>query len=156
MYLLLSAAGGKDKDMYFNQVEFGKRIKEERNRLQMTQEDLAQELNIGYVHMNGIENGRKGCSIDLLLEIAEVLDVSTDYLLTGRLSGGTNTAKNKLKEIAARLNDLRRSMLRNGYPSIRMVFFSGSFSCSCFGMESFRTPCSNLAFTSSSFTLSPT
>ena len=101
-----SAAGGKDKDMYFNQVEFGKRIKEERNRLQMTQEDLAQELNIGYVHMNGIENGRKGCSIDLLLEIAEVLDVSTDYLLTGRLSGGTNTAKNKLKEIAARLNEI--------------------------------------------------
>jgi transcriptional regulator with XRE-family HTH domain len=98
--------GGKDKDMYFNQVEFGKRIKEERNRLQMTQEDLAQELNIGYVHMNGIENGRKGCSIDLLLEIAEVLDVSTDYLLTGRLSGGTNTAKNKLKEIAARLNEI--------------------------------------------------
>ena len=80
--------------------------KEERNRLQMTQEDLAQELNIGYVHMNGIENGRKGCSIDLLLEIAEVLDVSTDYLLTGRLSGGTNTAKNKLKEIAARLNEI--------------------------------------------------
>ena len=105
-YPLLSAAGGKDKDMYFNQVEFGKRIKEERNRLQMTQEDLAQELNIGYVHMNGIENGRKGCSIDLLLEIAEVLDVSTDYLLTGRLSGGTNTAKNKLKEIAARLNEI--------------------------------------------------
>lgn len=92
--------------MYFNQVEFGKRIKEERNRLQMTQEDLAQELNIGYVHMNGIENGRKGCSIDLLLEVAEVLDVSTDYLLTGRLSGGTNTAKNKLKEIAARLNEI--------------------------------------------------
>ena len=94
--------GGKDKDMYFNQVEFGKRIKEERNRLQMTQEDLAQELNIGYVHMNGIENGRKGCSIDLLLEIAEVLDVSTDYLLTGRLSGGTNTAKkpaNKSQEL---------------------------------------------------------
>ena len=106
VYLLPTVAGGKDKDMYFNQVEFGKRIKEERNRLQMTQEDLAQELNIGYVHMNGIENGRKGCSIDLLLEIAEVLDVSTDYLLTGRLSGGTNTAKNKLKEIAARLNEI--------------------------------------------------
>jgi transcriptional regulator with XRE-family HTH domain len=101
-----SPALRKGQEMYFNQVEFGKRIKEERNRLQMTQEDLAQELNIGYVHMNGIENGRKGCSIDLLLEIAEVLDVSTDYLLTGRLSGGTNTAKKKLKEIAARLNEI--------------------------------------------------
>ena len=92
--------------MYFNQVEFGQRIKEERNRLGLTQEELAEQLNIGPVHVYNIESRRKGCSIDLLLEIAEVLDVSTDYLLTGRLSGGTNTAKNKLKEIAARLNEI--------------------------------------------------
>ncbi len=84
MYLLLSAAGGKDKDMYFNQVEFGLRIKEERNRLGLTQEELAEQLNIGPVHVYNIESGRKGCSIDLLLEFAELFEVSTDYLLTGR------------------------------------------------------------------------
>jgi transcriptional regulator with XRE-family HTH domain len=84
MYLLLSAAGGKDKDMYFNQVEFGQRIKEERNRLGLTQEELAEQLNIGSVHVYNIESGRKGCSIDLLLEFAELFEVSTDYLLTGK------------------------------------------------------------------------
>ena len=84
MYLLLSAAGGKDKDMYFNQVEFGQRIKEERNRLGLTQEELAEQLNIGPVHVYNIESGRKGCSIDLLLEFAELFEVSTDYLLTGK------------------------------------------------------------------------
>ena len=71
--------------MYFNQVEFSKRIKEERNRLKMTQEQLALELNISHVHMNRMETGKEGCSIDLLLELAEIFDVSTDYLLTGRL-----------------------------------------------------------------------
>ena len=55
MYLLLSAAGGKDKDMYFNQVEFGKRIRELRRTGGLTQEALSEELNI-----------------------------STDYLLMGR------------------------------------------------------------------------
>ncbi len=84
LYPLLSAAGGKDKDMYFNQVEFGQRIKEERNRLGLTQEELAEQLNIGPVHAYNIESGRKGCSIDLLLEFAELFEVSTDYLLTGR------------------------------------------------------------------------
>ena len=76
--------GGKDKDMYFNQVEFGQRIKEERNRLGLTQEELAEQLNIGPVHVYNIESGRKGCSIDLLLEFAELFEVSTDYLLTGK------------------------------------------------------------------------
>ena len=55
MYLLLSAAGGKDKDMYFNQVEFGQRIRELRRTGGLTQEALSEELN-----------------------------VSTDYLLMGR------------------------------------------------------------------------
>ena len=70
--------------MYFNQVEFGQRIKELRTGKGWTQEELAGELNIGHVHMNSIERGRKGCSIDLLLELAECFDVSTYYLLTGK------------------------------------------------------------------------
>ena len=77
--------------MYFNQVEFGQRIKEERNRLGLTQEELAEQLNIGYVHMNSMENGRRGCSIDLLLELSEIFGVSTDYLLTGRVYSNQET-----------------------------------------------------------------
>lgn len=41
MYLLLSAAGGKDKDMYFNQVEFRQRIRELRRIGGLTQEALS-------------------------------------------------------------------------------------------------------------------
>ena len=97
--------------MYFNQVEFGARIKEERNRLHMTQEELAQELNIGYVHMNSIENGRKGCSIDLLLELSELFDVSTDYLLTGRSHSDKDTKlkiQSTIADLTALLHDLDR------------------------------------------------
>ena len=70
--------------MYFNQVEFGQRIKEQRNRMGLTQEELALRLNISHEHMNKIERGRRGCSIDILLELSEILGVSTDYLLAGR------------------------------------------------------------------------
>ena len=97
--------------MYFNQGEFGARIKEERNRMHMTQEELAQELNIGHVHMNSIENGRKGCSIDLLLELSELFDVSTDYLLTGRSHSDKDTKlkiQSAITDLTALLQDLER------------------------------------------------
>ena len=70
--------------MYFNQMEFGQRIKEQRNRMGLTQEELALRLNIGHEHMNKIERGKRGCSIDIILELSEVFGVSTDYLLTGK------------------------------------------------------------------------
>ncbi len=41
-------------------------------------------------------------------------------------------------------------------PSIIMVFFSGSFLTSCFGMHRLSTPCSSLAVMSASVSPSPT
>ena len=70
--------------MYFNQVEFGKRIRDERAKLGMTQEELADDLNISHGHLNKIEKGKEGCSIDLLLELSDFFGVSTDFLLVGK------------------------------------------------------------------------
>ena len=70
--------------MYFNQVEFGKRIRDERSKLGLTQEELANDLNISHGHLNKIEKGKEGCSIDLLLELADYFGVSTDFLLVGK------------------------------------------------------------------------
>ena len=99
----------KGQNMYFNQVEFGKRIKEERNRLGLTQEELAEQLYISHVHMNRIEKGKEGCSIDLLLELSECFGVSTDYLLTGRmLSAGE--VKGHLQDVLDDLAGILRKM----------------------------------------------
>ena len=70
--------------MYFNQVEFGQRMKEARKLAGMTQEELAEVLGIDKNHVSRLERGAKACSIDLLVEISGVLRVSTDYLLTGK------------------------------------------------------------------------
>ena len=95
--------------MYFNQVEFGKRIRDERAKLGMTQEELADDLNISHGHLNKIEKGKEGCSIDLLLELADYFGVSTDFLLVGkridsmeikaRLQGVISNLSDVLKEI---------------------------------------------------------
>ena len=69
--------------MYFDLVEFGRRLRELRKKRSLSQEQLAEELGISVSHYWHLEHGDKGCSIDLLLIIAEVFHVSTDYLLTG-------------------------------------------------------------------------
>ena len=84
MYLLLSAAGGKDKDMYFNQVEFGQRIRELRRTGGLTREALSEELIISTDQLRKIECGSRGSSLDLLISLAVYFDVSTDYLLMDR------------------------------------------------------------------------
>ena len=99
----------KGQDMYFNQVEFGQRIKEERNRMGLTQEELALRLNIGHEHMNKIERGKRGCSIDILLELSELFGVSTDYLLMGKRTADAsirNTVENVMEELSSLLGKI--------------------------------------------------
>lgn len=58
-------------------------MKEARNHKGLTQERLAELLGVDRLHVNRLENGAKACSIDLLIDISTLLDVSTDYLLKG-------------------------------------------------------------------------
>ena len=51
--------------MYYDQKESGKRIAALRKEKGMTQEQLAEKLNISYSMMAKIEIGNKGISIDL-------------------------------------------------------------------------------------------
>ncbi len=70
----------------FDQVAFGKRLQSLRKSRNLTQEELAESLNISREHLSRLERGKYGCSIDLLIEISFVLNASTDYLLMGKTS----------------------------------------------------------------------
>ena len=58
-------------------------MKEARNKKGLTQERLAELLGVDRLHVNRLENIAKACSIELLIDISQLLDVSTDYLLKG-------------------------------------------------------------------------
>ena len=74
----------KEKTMYFNQVEFGKRIRELRRKVGLTQEQLSEELNISVEQLRKMECGTRTTSFEGLISLAMYFDVSTDYLLMGR------------------------------------------------------------------------
>ena len=96
--------------MYFNQKDFGQRIRELRRIQGKTQEELAADMNISYDHIKKIEMGIRACSIDLLLEFSTYFDVSTDYLLTGRDYESVR-AKKRLEAVLGELTDIVREMV---------------------------------------------
>lgn len=63
----------------------GMRIKERRKAMGIRQMELAERVDISSNHMSSIENGREKPSIDLLMELCEVLSVTPDYLLLGAI-----------------------------------------------------------------------
>ena len=84
VHLLFLVISRKEEKMYFDLVATGKRIRGLRKENKLTQEKLAEKLNISRVHMANIEIGDKAPSIDLLIVMAEFFGVTLDYLVLGR------------------------------------------------------------------------
>lgn len=59
----------------------GDRIRLAREQLRYTQEDLAEKLEIAVLQINRYENNKTTPSGDIVRKLAEVLHVSSDYLL---------------------------------------------------------------------------
>lgn len=69
--------------MYYDLKEMGKRIQNLRKEKGLTQEQLAEKLNVSTSNLGKLERGLQRVSIDLLIEIGFFFNVSTDYLLIG-------------------------------------------------------------------------
>ena len=45
---------------------------------------LAELLNVSHGYISRIESGKKGCSVDLMIQISEIFGTSLDYLILGK------------------------------------------------------------------------
>lgn len=61
----------------------GQRIRARRKELKLTQEMLAEEVEISPSHVGEIERGTSICSLAVLVNIATVLDLNLDTLIKG-------------------------------------------------------------------------
>lgn len=69
----------------------GERVREQRELLGYTREELAEKLDISVTFAANIELGKKGMSIDTLIKICELLSVSADYIIWGKGERPENT-----------------------------------------------------------------
>lgn len=60
---------------------FGKRLNELRQEEKITRAELAKKLNVSVRLISYWENGERECSFDTLIQLADLLNTTTDYLL---------------------------------------------------------------------------
>ena len=80
-------------------VGIGKRIRAQRLKLELSQEELAEMAGISLVHMSHIETANTKLSLPVLVSLANVLDVRTDDLLFDRTQDSHNAAVSEITEI---------------------------------------------------------
>lgn len=73
--------------MNYDMKRSGARIRQLRIQNGYTQEKLADALNIDQSYYGRIETGKKGCSVDLFIQLSAIFGVSLDYLILGRYLG---------------------------------------------------------------------
>ena len=62
----------------------GKRIQNRRKQQGYTQEQLAELMNVSIQMISNLERGNKAIRIENLIHLSQILNVSTDYILTGK------------------------------------------------------------------------
>lgn len=85
----------------FDYAALGQRIRKARKDKHLTQEQLAEICDLSTAHIGHIERGTRALSIESLITLSQVLNVSTDYLLldissahNNRLTGVFNAVSN--------------------------------------------------------------
>ena len=84
-------------------LTMGDRIKEIRKKNSLTQEQLAEKLDISVEYVSQIERGMKIPSMQIFIKLVEVLDVSADYLIRDTVSTHNMYVN---KQIASKLERL--------------------------------------------------
>lgn len=88
--------------------EIGIRIVERRKELKLTQEQVAESMNVSIQMISNIERGNKAIKIDNLLKLCDILKTSTDYILTGKR---TDNDFDNLTDKISRLTDYDYKMI---------------------------------------------
>ncbi|MBD5549137.1 MAG: helix-turn-helix transcriptional regulator [Lachnospiraceae bacterium] len=77
----------------------GKRIREERLRLNLTQAQLAESIDISDTYMGAIERGERSLTLDTLVRLVNRLGVTVDYMLSDSVSGNDINIIEQFKQI---------------------------------------------------------
>jgi len=99
-----------------NQKVIGRRIKAAREKKKLTQEQLAELVDLSPMHVSVIERGVKLPKLETLVNIANVLDVSADVLLQDVVNNQTKLCSSEAFDL---INQLPREDQRRVLAALR-------------------------------------
>lgn len=77
----------------------GNRIRRIRNKKGMTQDDLRFKINISKTHMSHIETGSTKLSLPVLVDIANALDTSIDFLMSDSINASNHIFNKEIEDV---------------------------------------------------------
>ncbi len=89
----------------------GRRIKEVRMERKISQEELAEKLNISVSFVSRWETGRAQINLKRLIEISKILEVTTDYLLSGSETETRNYLSREFSSILEKCNSNQQKFI---------------------------------------------
>ena len=101
----------KDKAFELNYEAIGRRIRTARKEEKLTQENLAEKMDISVAHVSGMENGNTGIGIQTLVKASNVLHVSVDWLLHDNLDEYTINFETEIRNILSGCSEDQKKAL---------------------------------------------
>lgn len=102
-------------------IILGKRIKELRNKLGLSQEKLAERANLSRENINRFENASKYPGVDALVQIANALHVSVDDLLADSLKYLASTADSDLHRLLIGCNKIEEEIITKNAQELKKI-----------------------------------
>lgn len=88
----------------------GRRIREERQRLNLTQEKLAEDIKISDSYLGQIERGERSITLENLVNLVNRLGVTIDYLLSDSVKSSDDGLLNEWLQVMDRRPAYERRM----------------------------------------------
>lgn len=94
-----------------NYNAIGKYIRKNRDRLGMTQETLAEKINVSIPHISRMENGSAKPSLQTLVDICNALNITIDDLMQESVPAAKEKRSGPLLEILASCSEAELDMI---------------------------------------------
>lgn len=91
--------------------KLGKRVREERLKLRLTQEELSEKVGISSNFLGQIERGDRKLSVDTLVSLANALEVSVNYLLSDSLEFSADSVVKETVHLLAQMPHKRKAFV---------------------------------------------
>ena len=96
-----------------NYEDVGNKIRERRNFLKVTQENLSNDINVSASFISDIENGRRKMSLETMIKISIALKTSLDYFVLDNVKDiktKNNIKFDELKNILETVDEKKESI----------------------------------------------
>lgn len=91
----------------------GSRIKQARLAKNMTQEDLADQIDISVAFLSRVERGNSRINLKRLNQLCDLLDVSEGYLLNGASSSSENYLDKEFTDLIKSVSPEKQKLIYN-------------------------------------------